>query len=643
MTFRILRVLRALCGKQTLRRLILLVVLLAFWAVALRGLGAASFWYDEIFNADLVLNHSPGQVLQTLRTSQPYPPLYLLLLKGWAWLSGARPYAPGLEPEGALETLLRFPSAAAAVLMLATLPPLTRRIGRAGRLCWVAPALLALHPTLIAYARDTRMYTLWGFWVLLALLGLMARRPLVWGLAAAAALLTHYFSFFPLAATALAAFLQGARGRRAWVLVAPFVPATLWGLWALPVTAGFGSFATVAPPTPAVFLNELGPEVLTGEEWLAPLSRTLPPVWGYGWLAVGAVGWLLAAVRSPEGRIGAAALLLGAGGLLVFWQIRPVHGPRYLFWALPLVALGVVALSGETYRAGRAGRYVGPVLGVGLTAAALFWGARATATLLAAPRTLWYPDFREAVALLNTHAQEGDRGLTVAAHGIQVLRVYRTVVPFAAGPEIGQRVQPETGAFLLDAHRPPEGGRYWLLLYQDDAVDPGGVILGTIEQAGGYRVEMLYTREVRLYAYGLPQGARFQPLRPEQGREAAFEGGILLRGFAVHREGRLVPVYLFWELRAPQSDPLIGAVHLAARLGERPITQRDWPVLNEYWPPARLPVGEVLPNRYELVIPPDLPPGTYHLYALLYDPATGERRRLETGGEIVDLGEFLWP
>jgi hypothetical protein len=623
------------------RRSLLLVALLAFWAVALRGLGAASFWYDEIFNADLALNSSPGQVLHILRTSQPYPPLYLLLLKGWAWLLGARPYAPGLEPGGALETLLRFPSAAAAVLMLATLPPLTRHIGRARSLCWVAPFLLAFHPTLIAYARDTRMYILWGFWVLLALLSLVARRPLLWGVAASAALLTHYFSFFPLAAAALVAFLQEATGRRALVLVVPFVLAALWGLWALPVTAGFGSFATLSPPTPTVFLNELGPEVLTGGDWLAPLSRALPPAWGYGWLAAGAVGWLLAAVRSPQGQMGAAALLLGAGGLLVFWQVRPVHGPRYLFWALPLVAVGVAVLLSELYRAVP---YAGLLLSAGATVIALLWGARATATLLVAPRTVWYPDFRQAVALLNTRARPEDRGLTVAAHGIQVLRVYRTAVPFVPGPEIGQRVQPETGARLLDAHRPPEGGRYWLLLYQDDAVDPGGVILGTMEQAGGYRVEMLYTREMRLYAYALPEGARFPPLRPERELGAVFEGGIVLRGVAVHREERLVPVYLFWELRAPQSGPpLIGAVHLAAQLGEQPITQQDRPVLNEYWPLARLPLGEVLPNRYELVIPPDLPPGTYHLYALLYDPATGERRRLETGEDMVDLGEFLWP
>lgn len=631
--------------RREVRFLLSCTALLAFWAVALRALGAASFWYDEIFNADLALNVSTGDLLRTLRTAQPYPPLYLLMLKGWAWLAGARPYAPGLEPGGGLETLMRFPSVAAAVLMLATLPPLSRHIGGGRRLPdWPVPFLLAFHPTLLAYARDTRMYTLWGFWLMLALLGLLSRRLWLWGVAGAAALLTHYFSFFPLAAAALLWPAPPSRPVSPLARVLPFLPAALWGLWALPVTAGFGSFATLSVPTPALFLTELGPDVVTAGEWLAPLSHAPASVWGYGWLAVGAAGWLVAALRSPRGRVGAAALLLGAGGLFAFWQIRPVHGPRYLFWTLPLVALGAVILIGEVSRAGRRGRFIGPLLGIGGAVVVLLWSARATTALLAAPRTVWYPDFRQAVALLNTRAREGDRGLAVAAHAIQVLRVYRTAVPFATGPEIGRRAQPEAGARLLTSHRPPEGGRYWLLLYQDDAVDPGGVILGTLEEAGGYRVEMLYTRDVRLYAYALPEGARFRPLGPERELNARFEGGILLRGAAVHREGRLVPVYLFWELLTPPGgSALTGSVHLTARVGERPITQRDWPILNEYWPLARLPVGEVLPNRYELVIPPDLPPGTYHLCALLYDPVTGERRRLETGEEIVDLGEFSWP
>ncbi len=173
-------------------------------------------------------------------------------------------------------------------------------------------------------------------------------------------------------------------------------------------------------------------------------------------------------------------------------------------------------------------------------------------------------------------------------------------------------------------------------------MDPGGVLLGTLEQAGGTGGDGPYAR-ARLFAYTLSDSHPFRPLAPDRPVEIAFEGGIRLRGASIHREERLVPVYLFWELTGPQTRPLIGAVHLVAHLGERPITQQDRPVLNEYWPLPRLPVGEVLPNRYELVLPPDLPPGTYILYALLYDPVTGERQRTERGDEWAVLGEFVWP
>lgn len=635
-------------------RLLAFLALLAFWAVALRRLGAASFWYDEIFNADLALNFPIGEVLGILRTGQPYPPIYLLLLKGWAHLTGARPYMPGLEPAGALEMLLRFPGVAATMLALATLFPLGRRLGL--RYPHLAPLLLALHPTLLTYARDVRMYPLWALLLLLALLGLAARRPLLWLLAGSAALLTHYFSFFPLAAAALAVaageLRNLRRGRRPageelrtlLLLAMPFIPAGLWALWALPVTAGFGSFATSSPPTLAVFLRELGPEVLTAADWLAPLSRALPACWGNILLVAGVLGWLWIAARSG-GRVGAAALLLGALGLFLFWQVRSVHHSRYLFWTLPLIALGVSALVGGM-RDGRsfprAVRWGQGMLALVVVGVSLAWGAQMAAVLQDAPRTVWYPDFRQAAALVNARARPGDCGLTVAAHGIQALRVYRTTVPFAAGPEIGQRVTPEDGARLAEAHRPQNGGRFWLLLYQDGAVDPGGGIVGTLEEAGGYRVEMLYSRELRLYAYALPEGASFRPLEPRQDVGAIFSGGIVLRGATVHREGRLMPVYLFWELTAPQERGWTGSVHLVRQVGERPITQWDKPVLNEYWPLPRLPVGELLPDRYELVIPPDLPPGTYTLYALLYDPTTGARCPLEGGGELAILGTVEW-
>lgn len=659
------------------------LALLNLWTLGLWGLGEASFWYDEIFNADLVLNHTVGEMLTVLRTAQPYPPLYYLLLKAWGGLVGARPYAPGLEPGGRLEFLMRFPSVGATVLALAVATALGRRAGL--REAWAVASLLALHPTTLEYARDARMYPLWFFLLLLALLGLVGGRLWLWGLAGAAALLTHYFSLFPLAGALVgwAMFPAGkgqprlTRNALLW-LVLPFLAAALWGLLALPVTMGFGSFATGAPPDFPTFLEEMA-GLLTGRGILAPLGRALPPAWDRGLLAAGIAGLaLLALRRSRSGTALLEALLLGAIGLLAFWQLRPVHHARYLIWVLPLAATGLVALVEVPLRAlqqvvGRLGQST-PLSGPGeeaignscrsdfaavrkveasaygarwtlitLLMLAAAWASPAAGRYLAAPRTLWYPDFRQAVAHLNHQARPEDRGIAVAGHALQVLRVYRTSVPFVAGPSIGRRLRPGEGAQLLEAHRPEGEGRYWVLLYQDDAVDPGGVILGTLEQAGGYRVEMVYTREARLFAYVLPDPRPLRPLTPDQTLEVAFEGGIRLRGFSIHREERLVPVYLFWELTAPQVRSLVGAVHLAARLGERPITQQDRLVLNEYWPLPRLPVGETLPNRYELVLPPDLPPGTYTLYALLYDPVTGERQRTQEGAELVPLGELKWP
>jgi hypothetical protein len=262
--------------------------------------------------------------------------------------------------------------------------------------------------------------------------------------------------------------------------------------------------------------------------------------------------------------------------------------------------------------------------------------------VLQADRTVWHPDFRAAVALLNTRSQPEDRGVAVAAHGMQVFTAYRSVVSFVAGPAIGERLQPAPAAQLIA----PGPGRRWVLLYQDDAVDPGQVLLGTLEMAGGHRVELLYSRELRLFAYALPEGAVARPLAPQTPLDAPFEGGVTLRGVSRQRAGRLLTVILFWELQEPQTQSLVGAVHLVRQAGEHTITQRDSPVLSAYWQLPKLPVGEVLPDRYELILPPEtagVPAGDYHLFALLYDRESGARRRLPSGADMVDLGTISLP
>ncbi len=664
--------------RRSVAWLLPLTGVLGLWGLGWHHLGRASLWYDELFNADLVLGHTLASLLNILRTEQPYPPLYPLLLKGWCALVGVQPYAPGLQPANGLEELLRFPSLAAAVLAVAVLFALGRRARLSAAA--VVPLLFALHPLTVWYARDARLYSLLTLWLLLALLGLTARRRWLWIVGAAAALLTHYFALFPLVGAALAALrfgrpraaapgLQPTVPRRCrlrqlpyptshvaiahrplfivhrslFIDLLPFVVAALWWLYALPVATGFVSFATGSPPTPPVFLAELGPELLTGRDLLLPVSAAVDVEWGYLLLAGGVVGLYLAHRRDPA-RGGPLALGLGLGalGLFAFWQLRPVYHVRYLIWALPALLAGVVeapAALGERWWGRRAAwAMLAPLL-----IAATIWCARQAITLIQADPTTWYPDHRAAVAFLNERAQPGDRGLAVAGHAAQTFSAYASPVAFAVGPRVGERVQPAGGAQLLEANRPLAGGRLWLFLYQDDAVDPGGVCVGTLEAAGGYRTEMLYSREMRLFAYALPDDAPLTPLAADHPLDISFEGGIRLRGFSLHQEGRLLAIYLFWELTEPQSAGLSATVQLTEQIGQPALTQQDQPVVNGYWPLSRLPTGEVIPQRYELVLSSAHMPGTYHLVTALYDPSSGARRPLVSGGDFLDLGEVSFP
>lgn len=628
-------------GSQSIRRLHLEVTvpLLLFWAMALWRLGDPSFWYDELFNADLVMGHSVGRSLWVLRTQQPYPPLYHALLKLWSVLLRVRSFRPGLEPSTGLEFLMRFPSVIAGLLSLSILPPLARKLHLRDHV----PLLfaLALHPTLLWYVRDARMYSLWVLWLLIAIYGLLAERRALWIIGSACALLTHYFSLFPLVGAALTFFLVMRRRWRALpALAAPFIPALLWGLFAFQVTAGFESFGTASPPSLARFVEQLGPKLLTTSKFLEPLDVAPAPVWGYGLLIGGVIGLGLLAVQNiRRGSLLGSALLLGATATFAFWQLRPVDHVRYLVWALPLLGLGLtalVALPLTWLRRPRAARVALTLL----AAPALLWSAARTTDIVRADRTLWYPDFRFAVDMLNRLARPEDRCIVAAAHGMHAFTSYQTTVPFIQGPYVGERLEPQMAIELLTSG----SGRRWLLLFQDEAVDPGDVLIATLENAGGRRTEMLYSRELRLFAYELPADAEVTPLAPEIELNALFEGGITLHGATIHApdKGQL-PVTLFWELDQSQSKHLTGAVHLVRQAGEQPISQHDEMLLSPFWTLPALPTGEVLPNRHALTLPQDLPPGTYKLFALLYDPATGRRRRLPSGADMVAIGEVTLP
>jgi mannosyltransferase len=179
--------------------LVLLALLLLAFALRVYRLPAQSLWYDEGVSWYLTRMSLPALTVWTANDIQP--PLYYYLLWLWVRLAGTSEYA------------LRFPSVFFGLLTLPLLWITARRLlGK--RAAWLAALFLALSPLHVYYAQEARMYTLLTFlgllssYLLLRLLNNQSttlQSPYLWSyiLAVVAALYTHYFAFFLLAAHVL--------------------------------------------------------------------------------------------------------------------------------------------------------------------------------------------------------------------------------------------------------------------------------------------------------------------------------------------------------------------------------------------------------------------------------------------------------
>jgi hypothetical protein len=160
------------------------------------SLGAQSFWLDEAATVR-ILEHGFGDMLDAVYDGESTPPLYYVVAWLWSKLFGTG--------EAGLRSL-------SALLGTATIP-LAYALGRkvAGRRTGlIAAALCATNPLLVWYSQEARSYALMVLLSGLTLLAMMAviesptrRRFVLWALAAAASIATHYYAGFLVGAEAV--------------------------------------------------------------------------------------------------------------------------------------------------------------------------------------------------------------------------------------------------------------------------------------------------------------------------------------------------------------------------------------------------------------------------------------------------------
>ncbi|HUO47573.1 MAG TPA: glycosyltransferase family 39 protein [Acidimicrobiales bacterium] len=237
-------------GAHRLRTLVVVAAgALVVLGIGLRFWARSDLWLDEALTANIArlpLSHLPAALRR-----DGAPPLYYVLLHGWAGVTGTSDLA------------VRSLSGVLGCLTLPFVWMAGRRLG--GRpVALVAVVLFATSPFAVRYSTENRMYALV---ILLVAMGVVAlqralERPRAGNLVAVGActaglLYSHYWAFYLVGVTGLWLAFEGRFGP----------PACRAGAWRALVALGVGCVAFV-PWIPS-FLNQLHH---TGTPWAEPAS-----------------------------------------------------------------------------------------------------------------------------------------------------------------------------------------------------------------------------------------------------------------------------------------------------------------------------------------------------------------------------------
>jgi 4-amino-4-deoxy-L-arabinose transferase-like glycosyltransferase len=623
-------------GRALLAALLLLAAALRF-----HRLEVQSFWNDEGNSARLSERTIPLIVEGT--ASDVHPPLYYLLLRGWRELAG--------ESEFGLRSLSAF----AGVLTVASAAALARLWWRLPVAGAVAALLTAIHPALIYYSQEARMYELLALLAALSTLLLVrllpalacrarANRSLLaalYILSIVAGLYTHYF--FPAVLVVHNLMALAVLWRRRW--------RPLWQ-WAGIMGVAFLLFLPWLP----IFLrqtggqpgNEIGIPAFLWEagRWLA-LGPTAGP---RAQLLAGPALLLLALLALwprplPAERGSRRGLLrrigLAAAGVLLpvlmMWLAQATRPAFYKFMVVAVPFLALLGGRGASMLIGRTGAGRSPaaygVAGSALIALVLLGSGQALSNLYFDPAYA-RADYRAMAARIAAEAHANAGIILNAANQWEVFTYYhRDGAPVYPLP----RGVPD--AALIAAELEEITARHdqlYAIFWGEAERDPERLVERWLD-AHAFKATDEWVGDVRFVVYAVPPEPAMEMERPAS---VQFGEAITLRGYTLRGEqvqpGDIVQVTLFWETAEPLAQRHKVFLHLVDEAGT-PLAQRDSEpggglALTTTWQP-----GVVVVDNHGVLVPPALAPGSYRLMLGLYDLADPNSRLPVRAG--LDTGQ----
>ncbi|RLC78046.1 MAG: hypothetical protein DRI61_10485, partial [Chloroflexi bacterium] len=603
------------------RWLVLLLLLLAFLLRVYR-LGAQSLWYDEGVSAYLT-TLSPAE-LTRWTAEDIQPPLYYYVL--YLWVRGA----------GRSEFALRFPSLFFGVLMVPMFYLLGKRL--AGEKAAIIAALLAaISPLYLWYSQEARMYTLFTFlgllscWLLLKLANPGSQpaggfTSLAYLLTNVAALYTHYFAFFLLAFQGLFSLITGlanagkspqGRHRLLGILAlqgasvlayAPWLPFLL-NRYRVDVSYWEGTLKLHEALRKVLISFSLGETMLE--------QKALPLALIYGGLFLLSLTLMAVAHKRHSVLFLALYLFIPLVAVLALTYRNPKFNPRYLMFASPAFLLTIAGGMGAMWELRPRFLFRGI-----LAAMALFVAASAFQSdhNLYCDPAFTKADFRGVARYIKEHIGPNETVLLVSGHMYPVFAYYYgwegwTPLPPLRIISTKDVLNFEVADSLNEALAGKEG--VWVVLWQDEVVDPNGVVLKLLaENCRPMPVEASFWH-VRLRHYRMPPGVRFSS-SPSIEHPAEVNFGGLVKFLGYDLDGRKLTLY--WQALKPLREDykvtvnvLDEAGHIWGRADRRPAAY--------LYPTMRWRPGEVVFGEMELPLLPGTPPGEYRLSIGVYSEA----------------------
>lgn len=588
--------------------LILLVFL--HFSLGVYQLSSQSLWYDEGVSAYLTRLSLPELTLWTAEDIQP--PLYYYLLYFWVRAAGRSEFS------------LRFLSLLFGVLIVPAIwVTAAKLLGKRAGL--VAALFAALSPLYLWYSREARMYTMLTFLSLISFrlfLEICERDfslPLLsaWVSSLVASLYTHYFALFMMLSMALMALYPLTQKRVkttirlmagegiALALYLPWLPFLL-KRYRFDVSYWEGNLKLGEALRKTLISFSVGETMLE--------NKATPIAWAMAGLFVASIIFLSLRQKRAAFFLSLYSLVPVASILALAYH-SPKFNPRYLMISSPAFLMAIAGGLMELHPILLLSIVLGPFL---LSDYNLYFDPAFTKA-----------DFRSVARYIREHQQPDETIILVSGHMYPVFSYYfgdNGWVPIPPLRILSTRdvLDLKVGERLNEILRGKRG--VWVVLWQDEVVDPNGVILKLLEKYATPAPVDASFWHVRLRHYLIPPDVHFPPFpEPEHRTDLNFGGKAKLLGY--DWDGKKLTFY--WQVLSTTDEDYQISLRITDEEGI-PWGQLDRRPASYFYPTFRWRPGELIPGETELPLPPASPPGKYKLFLTLYEPQTLQ------GVEILD-------